>query len=116
MQTENGPGRWTPYALSLLRIFVGLTYVQHGTHKYFNFPSGQSYQGINLATMQGWAGTIELFVGALIVLALFPRPAALLASGEMGVGYFMIHAPGSFFTARNGGENAYLFCFVFFCL
>jgi uncharacterized membrane protein YphA (DoxX/SURF4 family) len=47
--------RWTPYALSLLRIF-GVTFFQHGIHKYFNFPSGQSYQGINLATMQGWAG------------------------------------------------------------
>jgi putative oxidoreductase len=116
MQNKDALSRWTPYVLSALRIFVGLTYVQHGTHKYFNFPSGQSYQGINLATMQGWAGTIELFVGALIVLGLFTRPAAFLASGEMAVGYFMIHAPASFFTARNGGENAYLFCFVFFYL
>ena len=27
--------RWTPYALSMLRIFAGLTFVPHGTHKYF---------------------------------------------------------------------------------
>ena len=105
--------RWTPYALSLLRIFVGLTFFQHGTHKYFNFPSGQSYQGINLATMHGWAGTIELFMGALILIGLFTRPAAFIAAGEMAVGYFVVHAPASFFTAKNGGENAYLFCFVF---
>lgn len=111
MQTN--PSRRTPYALSLLRIFVGLTYVQHGTHKYFNFPSGQSYQGINLATMQGWAGTIELIAGALILFGLFTRSAAFIASGEMAVGYFMVHAHASFFTAKNGGENAYLFCFVF---
>jgi putative oxidoreductase len=113
MQNEGRLARWTPYALSMLRIFVGLTFVQHGTHKYFNFPSGQSYQGINLATMQGWAGTIELFVGALILVGLFTRFAAFIASGEMAVGYFMIHAPASIFTARNGGENAYLFCFLF---
>ena len=113
MQTDGRLNRWAPYALSLLRIFVGLTYVQHGTHKYFNFPSGQSYQGINLATMQGWAGTIELFAGALILLGLFTRYAAFIASGEMAVGYFVVHASASFFTAKNGGENAYLFCFIF---
>lgn len=107
------PNRWAPYALSVLRIFVGLTFFQHGTHKYFNFPSGQSFQGINLATMQGWAGTIELVAGALILVGLFTRPAALLAAGEMAVGYFMVHAPQSFFTSKNGGEPAYLFCFIF---
>ena len=116
MQTKESLSRWTPYALSLLRIFVGLTFVQHGTHKYFNFPPGQSYQGINLATMQGWAGTIELFAGALILLGLFTRFAAFIASGEMAVGYFMVHASASIFTARNGGEPAYLFCFVFLFL
>lgn len=105
--------RWTPYALSALRIFVGLTFVQHGTHKYFNFPSGQSYEGINLATMHGWAGTIELFAGALILVGLFTRLASFIAAGEMAVGYFVVHASASFFTAKNGGENAYLFCFVF---
>jgi len=105
--------RWTPYALSGLRIFVGLTFVQHGTHKYFNFPSGPSYKGIDLTTMQGWAGTIELFVGALILIGLFTRLSAFIAAGEMAVGYFVVHAPASFFTAKNGGENAYLFCFVF---
>jgi putative oxidoreductase len=110
------PSRWTPYALSGLRFFVGLTFFQHGTHKYFNFPSGPSFQGINLATMQGWAGTIELIAGALILVGLFTRPAAFIAAGEMAVGYFMVHAPASFFPAKNGGENAYLFCFIFFFL
>ena len=107
------PSRWTPYALSLLRIFVGLTFVQHGTHKYFNFPPGPSFKGIDLATLHGWAGTIELFAGTLILLGLFTRFAALIAAGEMAVGYFIMHAPQSFFPAKNGGENAYLFCFVF---
>jgi putative oxidoreductase len=113
MSESVGLSRWTPYALSTLRIFVGLTFVQHGTHKYFNFPSGPSFKGIDLATMHGRAGTIELFVGALILLGLFTRPAAFIAAGEMAVGYFVVHAPASFFPAKNGGENAYLFCFVF---
>ena len=113
MSERFDPGRWTPYALSLLRIFVGLTFVQHGTHKFFNFPSGPSYKGIDLTTMHGWAGTIELVAGALILLGLLTRLSALIAAGEMAVGYFTVHAPVSFFPAKNGGENAYLFCFVF---
>ena len=84
--------RFTPYALSGLRIFVGLTFFQHGTHKYFNFPPGQSFQGINLATLQGWAGTIELFAGGLILLGLLTRPAAFIAAAEMAIGYFTVHA------------------------
>jgi putative oxidoreductase len=107
--TQMDLDRWTPHALSAMRFFVGLTFFQHGTHKYFNFPSGQSYVGINLTSLQGWAGTIEL-------IGLFTRPAAFLAAGEMAVGYFVVHAPQSFFTAKNGGENAYLFCFVFLFL
>jgi len=111
MQTEAGLSRWTPYALSALRIFVGLTFFQHGTHKYFNFPPGQSYQGINLGTMHGWAGTIELIAGALILIGLFTRPAAFIAAGEMAVGYFVVHAPASFFTAKNGGGKRLPFLF-----
>jgi putative oxidoreductase len=107
------PSRWTPYALSGLRFFVALTFVAHGTHKYFNFPSGPSYQGIDLTTLHGWAGTIELFVGTLILLGLFTWLAALIASGEMAVGYWLVHAPASFFPMVNSGESAYLFCFTF---
>lgn len=113
MSESAGTDRWTPYALSLLRIFVALTFFQHGTHKFFNFPPGPSFKGIDLATMHGWAGTIELVAGALILVGLFTRFSAFIAAGEMAVGYFVVHAPASFFPAKNGGENAYLFCFVF---
>lgn len=111
--TNTQPSRWAPYALSALRIFVALTFVQHGTHKYFDFPPGPSFEGIDLTTMHGWAGTIELFTGTLILLGLFTRPAAFLASGEMAVAYWTVHAPQSFFPAVNAGESAYLFCFAF---
>jgi putative oxidoreductase len=37
-------------------------------------------------------------------------------SGEMAVGYFMFHAPRSFFPALNGGDPAILYCFVFLYL
>jgi uncharacterized membrane protein YphA (DoxX/SURF4 family) len=81
--TKGEPSRWTPYALPALRFFVGLTFVEHGTHKYFNFPAGPSFAGINLTTLHGWAGMIELFAGAHILVGLFTRPAAFLGAGEM---------------------------------
>jgi putative oxidoreductase len=49
----------------------------------------------------------------LIVLGLFTRPAAFLASGEMAVAYFVAHAPRGFFPLLNGGALAIAYCFVF---
>jgi putative oxidoreductase len=49
----------------------------------------------------------------LIMLGLFTRAAAFLASGEMAVAYWMVHAPQSLYPAVNGGDAAILFCFVF---
>jgi putative oxidoreductase len=46
-------------------------------------------------------------------VGLFTRIAAFIASGEMAVGYFMVHAPQSFWPGLNGGDAALLFCFIF---
>ena len=62
------------------------------------------------------AGVIELAAGVLVTLGLFTRWAALLASGEMAVAYWMAHAPQGFWPALNQGELAIMFCFVFLYL
>ena len=66
-----------------------------------------------LRTMEWFSGVIEFGGGVLLTLGLFTRPAALIMSGEMAVGYFMFHAPRSFFPALNSGDPAILYCFVF---
>jgi putative oxidoreductase len=38
---------------------------------------------------------------------------AFIASGEMAVAYFQVHAPRSFWPMMNGGELAALYCFLF---
>ena len=48
-----------------------------------------------------------------MILGLFTRSAALIASGEMAVAYWLFHAPRSFYPVINGGDAAILFCFVF---
>jgi putative oxidoreductase len=60
----------------------------------------------------GIAAVIEVVTGVLIMLGLFTRAAAFLASGEMAVAYWMVHARQSLYPAVNGGDAAILFCFV----
>ena len=66
--------------------------------------------------LEWFAGTVELTGGILVALGLFTRAAAFIMSGEMAIGYFMQHAPRSFFPLLNGGDAAVLYCFVFFYL
>lgn len=107
--------RWAPIALAALRIVAGLLFLDHGTQKMFGFPAGE-HANAELWTMSWWAGLIELITGILLVLGLFTRPAAFVASGEMAVAYFIAHAPQDFFPVNNGGDAAILYCFVFLYL
>jgi putative oxidoreductase len=103
--------RIEPYLLSILRIMVGLLFCEHGTAKLFGFPPHGPIQ--HFPDLEFFAGSIECFGGALLALGLFSRVVAFLMSGEMAIGYFMMHAPKSFFPLLNAGEAAVLFCFIF---
>jgi putative oxidoreductase len=107
---------WEPRALSLLRFVAGLVFFEHGTAKLFGFPSVAMFAHLQLASLLGVQGVIELVGGALVCVGLFTRPAAFILSGDMAVAYFMAHFPKSFFPAVNGGTAAILYCFVFFYL
>jgi putative oxidoreductase len=108
--------RYAPLLLGLLRIVAGLLFLAHGLVKLFGFPPGAQPGAQPLLTMFGIGGAIELVTGALIALGLLTRPAALIASGEMAVGYWMFHAPKGFYPAVNGGDAAILYCFFFLYL
>ncbi|MGN6538525.1 MAG: DoxX family protein [Mesorhizobium sp.] len=116
MISENQLGTvWAPRLLSVLRIMAALLFMAHGTMKLFGFPdSGRP--GPELFSLMGFAGTLEVVGGALLVIGLFTRPVAFILSGMMAVAYFMAHAPQDFFPIKNGGESAILFCFVFLYL
>lgn len=104
-------------ALSLLRFIAGLAFLEHGLAKLFGFPPTPSYIHMtHLSPLLLAAGWIELVGGALVCVGLLTRPAAFVMSGEMAIGYFMFHAPRSFFPLLNGGEAALLFCFIFLFL
>lgn len=107
---------WSPRVLSLLRIVIGLLFMEHGLMKLFHFPAAQPGAPNPLPAMLMAAAWIELVGGGLVTLGLFTRAAAFICSGEMAVAYFTAHAPNGFYPALNMGEAAVLYCFVFFYL
>lgn len=102
----------SPIILSVLRFVTGLTFVEHGTQKLFNFPPSD-HGTVAIMSLIGLAGLLEFLLGALVAAGLFSRIAAFILSGEMAFAYFMAHFPKSFFPTLNGGDAAILFCFIF---
>jgi putative oxidoreductase len=109
---------WTPRLHALLRIVSGFLFVQHGSAKLLGFPHVPQFDGLQVASLIGVAGILELVGGALLLIGLFTRPVAFLLSGQMAVAYFMAHASKGdpLSPMLNGGEPAVLFCFVFLFL
>jgi putative oxidoreductase len=104
---------WSPRVLSLLRIMTGLLFMEHGTAKLLGFPNIPDFANLELASLIGVSGILELVGGALIVIGLFTRATAFVLSGMMAVAYFLGHAQQGFFPLLNLGELAILYCFVF---
>jgi len=116
MRLETALSRFQPHLLSLLRCAAGLCFLQHGTAKYLKFPRVPMYEHVEPLSQGGIAGMFELACGALLVVGLFTRPAAFLASGVMAFAYFLAHAPKGFYPVLNGGELSIIYCFVFLYL
>ena len=113
MFNSNFYGQYTPRILGILRIITGFLFLQHGAAKLLGTPHIAMFDGLQLMSLMGLAGVLELVGGVLILLGLFTRPTAFILSGQMAVAYFMAHAPGGFLPILNQGELAVLYCFVF---
>ncbi len=104
-------GHFAPRAFAVLRIIAGLLFATHGWQKLFGLPGGPA--AVELASLAGAAGIIELLTGVLIAVGFLADYAAFLASGTMAFAYFMVHAPLGFLPVVNKGELAVLYCFLF---
>jgi hypothetical protein len=70
---------WAPGALgvlSVLRIFTGLALLQHGTGKILGFPVAPMFANVQIDSLAGLGGLIELIGGLLFTIGLFTRPVA----------------------------------------
>jgi len=100
---------------SLLRIVAGLLFICPGGMKLLGWFGGMP-AGVPMTPLLYTAGVIELVGGTLILLGLFTRPVAFIASGEMAFAYFIGHFPNGFWPIQNHGEPAVLFCFIYLFL
>ena len=80
---------YQPQLLSVLRIITGLLLFQYGVAKIFKFPVLPYFA--NIPPLIVAAGTIELILGALLIVGLFTRLTAFILSGQMAFAYFLGH-------------------------
>jgi putative oxidoreductase len=113
MQTPAFLAPWTPRVLGILRIVIGFLFLQHGSAKLLGIPHIAMFDGLQLFSLIGVAGILELVGGILILLGLWTRPTAFILSGEMAFAYFIGHAGQGPLPLLNGGELAVIYCFVF---
>ena len=110
-------GALSPAVLSLFRVVFGFLFTIHGASKLFAWPVDSGSGSTPVGTWPYWyAGVIELVLGLLIMVGLFTRIAAFIASGEMAFAYFTQHQPKALFPLENAGEPAVLYCFGFLLL
>ena len=113
--TLNGAfySKWSPRIHGVLRIVTGFLFLQHGSSKLLGAPHNAMFDGLQLMSLMGLAGVLELGGGVLILLGLLTRPVAFILSGMMAVAYFMAHASKGLLPILNQGELAVMYCFVF---
>lgn len=116
--TFSSNNEFTSRALSVLRIVSAYLLIQHGAAKLLGFPHVAFFDGLQIFSMLGAAGVLELVGGALLLIGLFTRPVAFVLSGLLAFAYFIGHASKGFVLSPmlNQGEAAVLFCFVFLFL
>ena len=101
--------RYELQAYALLRIIAGFLLLWHGTAKLFGYPLISQAAGY----VKYVGGSIELVAGTLVMVGLFTRPAAFIASGFCAAAYWIAHGTHAFLPYVNKGELAALYAFVF---
>ena len=109
--------KFQPIALSLFRFITGLLLFQYGVAKILKFPAGTQFDKVELFSLYGAAGSIELILGGLLIIGLGTRIVAFILSGEMAFAFFLGHmfkdpTKPVYLPIFNAGTAAILFCFA----
>jgi putative oxidoreductase len=116
MANSSALQQWAPRTLSVLRIVTAFLFMMHGSAKLLHVPHQPQFDNLQLMSLIGVQGVLELVGGLLLLIGLFSRPVAFLLCGDMAVAYFMSHFPKNWLPLLNGGDLAVMFCFVFLYL
>ena len=103
------------WAIGAFRIVLGFLFLTHGAATLFAVPASPASGAVaEFGAWPGWfAAVIQLVGGALVMLGVGTRVAALICSGSMAYAYFVVHQPAGLTPIGNGGELAALFCWAF---
>ena len=107
---ERWLSKYSDFLYAVMRLMVGLLFACNGAQKLFGILGGESQVSNPVLLV---AGIIEFVGGGLVAIGLWAGYAAFIASGEMAVAYFKVHAAKGFWPILNKGELAVLYCFVF---
>ncbi|WP_327639740.1 DoxX family protein [Kribbella sp. NBC_00482] len=103
--------RFQKEVIAVFRIVVGFLFATHGAAALFGVLGTEQVGAFVWPSW--WAALIQTIGGALVMVGLGTRYAALLCSGSMAYAYFSVHQAGALLPVQNGGEKAALFCFAF---
>lgn len=100
---------------AILRIVAAYLFILHGSAKLLDAPHIAMFDNLQIMSLGGVAGILELVGGTMLLLGIFTRPTAFILSGQMAVAYFIAHASKGMvlLPLMNKGESAVLFCFIF---
>src|SRR6476660_2683277 len=107
----NALNRFADPFYCIMRLVVGLMFACHGLDKIFG---AFTPQGDALPALMLLGGCVESVCRFLVAFGLLSRMGAFVASGEMAVAFFMMHAAKSLIPYVSKGELAVVYCFVFF--
>ena len=99
----------TDWGLAVLRVVVGFTFFMHGWQKLFEMgvpalTEAFGMMGVPMPAVTGpLVGGLELVAGALLLVGLASRLAAVLLAIDMLVAILLVHLSGGFFLP-NGVE------------
>jgi putative oxidoreductase len=108
-------------AYALTRIVAGGFLVPHGMWKLFGITGGTKEEMIGFfsriglepaALLVNLVGAVEFFGGILIVLGLFTRPAAALATVTTATAALYFHLPRGFYVESGGVEFSALWAII----
>ncbi|MFC7531605.1 DoxX family protein [Actinoplanes sp. GCM10030250] len=108
--------RFAQITWPLFRVVIGLLFACHGLASLFGLLGGSRGTGepIPVGVWPNWyAALIQLCCGLLVMIGLFTRPAAILASGSMAYAYFVVHQPEGLMPIQNGGVTPALYAWTF---
>lgn len=100
------------HVIGLFRIVLGFLFFVHGAARLFGI-FGAKAAAEAFAWPGWWASLIQFLGGALVLLGIGTRAAAIICSGSMAYAYFTAHQSANLLPIANGGELSVLFCWAF---